>query len=233
MGNLLTCQRTATLRSQTLVAQREVAELMQDRTNGYRVCEDFARMPPRPLSIHGRELSRVPEHVPVRKRDCSLGVLLTYVLSQQTNILTVIGAANVPGSSNSRILLPLLRSCSSSFASRSRPQYFWCSISASQCSSEQCVGHPQSGHSYSTFFGCACVCGCTPCWCSLAHTGQGASCLIASPRARMAGKGDCENGWKRLSSVRMGSFCSFPFELEVCTGLLLNQLRNVRALVCG
>lgn len=70
--------------------------------------------------------------------------------------------------------------------------------------------------------------------CSLAHTGHGASCWIASPRARIAGKGDLENGWKRSSCERMGVFFSAPFEGELndeSLGLLLNQLRNVRVLV--
>jgi len=115
----------------------------------------------------------------------------------------------LPGSSNSRILRPLRRSCSSSLASRSRRQYFSCSASAFQCSSEQCDGHPQSGHSNATACGCAWACAGS---CSPAHTGQGASCLMASPRARTGGNGDFENGWKRLSSVNNGtcsSFCCF------------------------
>ena len=54
---------------------------------------------------------------------------------------------------------------------------------------------------------------------------------MASPRARMAGKGDCENGWKRVSSVRSGvASLAFPCAAEAFD-LFLNQLKNVRVLV--
>jgi len=98
----------------------------------------------------------------------------------------------VPGRSNSCSFLPLRRSCSSSLTFRNREQYFWCSWSAAQCPSEQCVGQPQSGHSKLTASGCAFVCAWT-CLCE-EQTGHGASCLIASPLARIAGNGDFENG---------------------------------------
>lgn len=112
---------------------------------------------------------------------------------------------NVPGISNSRILLPLLKSWSSSLTSLSLEQYLECSSSASQCSLEQCVGHPQSGHSNLTARGISLV------WCcAVAQTGQGASLCIASPRARISWKGDCENDRNKSSSARtgVGSFVS-------------------------
>ena len=139
----------------------------------------------------------------------------------------------IPGNSNSRIRLPLLKSCSSSLASCSRAQYFWCSWSRLRCSSEQCVGQPQSGHSNLTALGCAWVCGWS--WlCEEAHTGQGAKDRIASPLARTAGNGDFEKGWNKLSSVRRGrgSCGDFDFEerskrlnmhLEVTEGRLMSR----------
>jgi hypothetical protein len=143
---------------------------------------------------------------------------------------------NIPGNSNSRMRLPERRSCSSSFTSRSRAQYFSCSGSAFQCSSLQCVGQPQSGHSNLTVFTgfgfgrngpfsssfsrsvsvcsaaflfslllpCPCVCPCS-CPCSDEHTGHGAICEMASPRARIAGNGDLENGWNRSSWLNTGT----------------------------
>ena len=50
-----------------------------------------------------------------------------------------------PGRSNSCNFLLLWRLCLSSLTSRNCGRYFWCSCSAAQCSSEQCVGQPQSG----------------------------------------------------------------------------------------
>lgn len=48
---------------------------------------------------------------------------------------------------------------------------------------------------------------------------------MASPRALIAGNGDLENGWKRLSSVRMGSgFAFWP------AAGFLNQEKRVREL---
>lgn len=140
---------------------------------------------------------------------------------------------NLPGSSNSLIRLPLLKSCSSSFASHNLEQYFLCSVSSFQCASEQCVGQPQSGHSNLTAFGCALVCSCI--WLSDdAHTGHGASWWMASPLARIAGKGEIENGWNRLSSARIGTGSVFfaGFErlrrlnivLEVAGGLKARAL---------
>lgn len=52
---------------------------------------------------------------------------------------------------------------------------------------------------------------------------------MASPRARIAGNGDWENGWKRLSSVRMGSCFGFGFALSGST--FLNQEKSVRVLL--
>jgi len=130
-----------------------------------------------------------------------------------------------PGRSNSCSFLPLRRSCSSSLTSRNREQYFWCSWSAAQCSSEQCVGQPQSGHSNLTGSGWGFVCVWT-CSCEEEQTGQGASSLIASPLARIAGNGDFENGWKRSSSLSSGfgsaKCCSLrlkrPKKDRVCRG---------------
>lgn len=51
---------------------------------------------------------------------------------------------------------------------------------------------------------------------------------MASPRARRAGNGDCENGWKRSSSASTGGW-SFAAALAGA-GLLLNQLMKGRVL---
>ena len=135
------------------------------------------------------------------------------------------GGKNAPGNSNSLIRLPLLKSCSSSFASLNLPQYLWCSASAAQCSPEQCVGHPQSGHSNWTVLRVAWGC---PCAQLSAHTGQGASFCIAALRSRTAWNGDLENGWKRSSCDRTGFFCAFALAFACSDDFLLKRERKVR-----
>ena len=182
-------------------------------------------MSPGSFGVHRRVPPSVPEHVPIRERDRRLNILRTCNPGQEIQDLVLEVERAAPGRSNSCNFLPLRRSCSSSLTSRNREQYFWCSWSAAQCSSEQCVGQPQSGHSKLTGLDLAFVCA-WMCSCEEEQIGHGASCLMASPLSRIAGNGDFENGWKRLSSLSSGfgsaKRCSLrlkrPKKDRVCRG---------------
>jgi hypothetical protein len=185
---------------------------MENPTDCNGICEKFTGMPSGALSVHWRKSTSIPKYIPVSKRNCLLITLRSY---RDIYYRKQRGESGVdrPGNSNSRILLPLLKSCSSSLTSRNLEQYFWCSLSSWKCSSEQWVGHPQSGHSNFTARGCVEWFKELWLW-NEAQTGHAAKSWIASPRARRAGKGDLENGWKRLSWARIGSGCGCGFCLR-------------------
>ena len=57
----LTCQRPTSFWSKTLIAQRQSTMLVQHGPDSYRICQEFAGMSSRPLGIHRRESTSVPE----------------------------------------------------------------------------------------------------------------------------------------------------------------------------
>lgn len=190
---------------------------MQHTGNGKRVCEELAQMPSCAVIIDRRKPPGVPENVPVGEGHCFIIANRTYNDPVSACYLHHLGS--LPGSLNSVISRPLLKSCSSSLTSRRRSQYFAWSSSISQCSCEQWVGQPQFTHSCATrrFVPC-----------TLKHIGHDANFFTRSPLSFRSRFGDFESGWKSFDGfgALAGSFAAHN-DLALSMAKLNKERRGV------